>query len=109
MRCCAGPRTCLLAAAFVALTVPFDTDACDQPVKLPVPKAGPRSSLFGGTIERNLVNLVEKNVLDDWAIKKGKVPAKNIKWVATLGNRSYGGPVISGGRIFIGTNNERPR
>ena len=37
MRCCAGPRTILLAAAVVALTMPFDTDACDQPVKVKAP------------------------------------------------------------------------
>ena len=34
---------------------------------------------------------------------------KNIKWAVELGSRSYGGPVMAGGRIFIGTNNENPR
>ena len=32
-----------------------------------------------------------------------------IKWQADLGSRAYGGPTVSGGRVFVGTNNERPR
>src|SRR5439155_3847619 len=28
---------------------------------------------------------------------------------AALGGHAYGGPVIAGGRIFVGTNNEEPR
>ncbi len=71
-------------------------------------------AMFGGSPSRNLVNLTEKNILDDFAIEKrqnNKVvrPAKNVKWVAALGNKAYGGPVIAGGRIFVGTNNEKPR
>lgn len=64
--------------------------------------------MFGGTPSRNLVNLIDQNILDDFAVKpKGK--EKNVKWVATLGNKAYGGPVIAGGRVFVGTNNEKPR
>ena len=59
--------------------------------------------LFGGTVQRNMVNLVEKNVPTDWDVKTGK----NIKWVAELGSKAYGGPVVYGGKIFIGTNNDR--
>jgi len=29
---------------------------------------------------------------------------KNVKWVAKLGRRTTGSPVVSGGRVFIGTN-----
>lgn len=32
-----------------------------------------------------------------------------IKWTAKLGSSSYAVPVIAGGRIFIGTNNDSPR
>ena len=35
--------------------------------------------------------------------------AKNVKWVAELGSQSYGNVVVSGGKVFIGTNNEHPR
>lgn len=31
--------------------------------------------------------------------------AENIKWVARLGSQTYGNPVISGGKVFVGTNN----
>ncbi len=34
---------------------------------------------------------------------------KNVKWVADLGTHTHGTPVIAGGRVFIGTNNEQPR
>jgi len=34
----------------------------------------------------------------------GKAPKKNIKWVAELGDITYGTPVTSQGRVFIGTN-----
>ncbi|MBI4486174.1 MAG: PQQ-binding-like beta-propeller repeat protein, partial [Acidobacteria bacterium] len=30
----------------------------------------------------------------------------NVKWVAQLGSQSYGNPVVSGGMVFVGTNNE---
>ena len=31
--------------------------------------------------------------------------AKNIKWVAELGSRSYGSAVVHNGKVFVGTNN----
>jgi len=31
--------------------------------------------------------------------------AKNIRWVARLGTQTYGAPVVSGGKVFCGTNN----
>jgi outer membrane protein assembly factor BamB len=63
--------------------------------------------MFGGTINRNLANTVEKGIPDTWSIAKDA--EKNIKWVAKLGTVSYGGPTITGGRIFVGTNNDSPR
>jgi len=38
----------------------------------------------------------------DWDIKT----KKNVKWVAQLGSQSYGNPVVAGGIVFVGTNNE---
>jgi outer membrane protein assembly factor BamB len=32
-----------------------------------------------------------------------------IKWVAELGTETYSTPVVAGGRVLIGTNNDRPR
>ena len=34
---------------------------------------------------------------------------KNIKWIAPLGTETYSTPIVAGGRVFIGTNNEIPR
>src|SRR5262245_34488594 len=63
--------------------------------------------LFGGSVQRNLVNLVERNLPTSWDVTPGK--QKNIKWVADLGSKAYGGPIIAGGKVFVGTNNEKPR
>jgi outer membrane protein assembly factor BamB len=45
-----------------------------------------------------------------------KLPAKfdtksglNVKWSARLGTETHSTPIVSGGRIFIGTNNGEPR
>ncbi len=34
---------------------------------------------------------------------------KNVRWVAKVGSQTYGNPTVSGGKVFIGTNNESPR
>jgi len=34
---------------------------------------------------------------------------ENIRWVADLGSESYGGPVVASGKVFVGTNNGKPR
>jgi outer membrane protein assembly factor BamB len=34
---------------------------------------------------------------------------RNVKWVAPLGSQSYATPIVAGGRVLIGTNNEPPR
>lgn len=35
--------------------------------------------------------------------------SKNVKWVAKLGSQSFASPVIAGGKVYIGTNNDSPR
>jgi outer membrane protein assembly factor BamB len=68
----------------------------------------PAVAMFGGSPSRNLANTTEKNILGKFAVRpKGK--EKNVKWAAKLGSKAYGGPVVAGGRIFIGTNNANPR
>lgn len=64
--------------------------------------------MFGGTPARNMVNLIDKNIPTEWETRRGE-EKKNVKWVAKLGSRAYGGPTIAGGRIYVGTNNEAPR
>jgi outer membrane protein assembly factor BamB len=63
--------------------------------------------MFGGTRSRNLVNLDDTRIPTNWSVKKGA--EKNIKWSAQLGTKANRQPVISGGKIFIGTNNNVPR
>ena len=62
-------------------------------------------TMFGGTPDRNMVNLAAKGVPDKFNPEDKEV----LLWKADLGSRSYGGPVVAGGRVFVGTNNERPR
>jgi outer membrane protein assembly factor BamB len=63
--------------------------------------------LFGGSVARDLVNLVDKDIPVSWDVRKGM--EKNVKWSVPLGSKAYGGPTVSGGKIFIGTNNNTPR
>jgi outer membrane protein assembly factor BamB len=67
----------------------------------------PSWPLFGGSISRNMVNTFERNVPSEWSVEEGST--KNVKWVVDLGSKAYGGPVVAGGKVFIGTNNEKPR
>src|SRR5687768_3497636 len=57
--------------------------------------------MWGGTADRNMVSNM-KGLPSEWDVKTGK----NVKWVAKLGSQSYGNPVVAGGMVFVGTNNE---
>ena len=61
-------------------------------------------ALWGGTLSRNMVS-DEKNVPVSWDLETGE----NIKWTAELGSQSYAGPLIVGGKVFVGTNNKALR
>jgi outer membrane protein assembly factor BamB len=56
--------------------------------------------MWGGTPDRNMVS-DEKGMPHRWDVSSGE----NIRWKAPLGSQTYGNPVISDGKIFIGTNN----
>ena len=60
--------------------------------------------MWGGTPDRNMVSN-QKGMPTSWDVKT----KKNIKWAATLGSQSYGNPVVSGGQVYVGTNNEAVR
>lgn len=71
--------------------------------------------MWGGTPDRNMVGTATNLPVE---IVPGKLDAneqpdlssaKNILWAAKLGSQTYGNPVVSGGRVFVGTNNESPR
>ncbi len=61
--------------------------------------------MYGGDLSRDLVNLKAKGIPTTWDTAKGE----NILWSADLGSKAYGGPIVAGGRIFVGTNNDNPR
>ena len=60
--------------------------------------------MWGGTPDRNMVSKMT-GLPTEWDVKT----KKNIKWVADLGSQSYGNPVVAGGLVFVGTNNELMR
>jgi outer membrane protein assembly factor BamB len=57
--------------------------------------------MWGGTADRNLVSNM-KGLPIAWDVKT----KKNVKWVAELGSQAYGNPVVAGGVVLVGTNNE---
>ena len=81
-----------------------DPIAATVQAQTPIAKVGDWI-MYGGNASRNLVNLQAKNIPVEWDAKKGT----NILWSADLGSKAYGGPIIAGGRIFVGTNNQKPR
>jgi outer membrane protein assembly factor BamB len=60
--------------------------------------------MWGGTPDRNMVSDAT-GLPTEWDVRTGQ----NVKWVAELGSQSYGNPVVAGGMVFVGTNNEAPR
>lgn len=58
--------------------------------------------MWGGTTDRNMVSGMT-TAAAEWDTDS----MKNIAWVAELGSSSYGNPVVVGGKVFVGTNNER--
>ena len=60
--------------------------------------------MWGGTPDRNMISNM-KGLPVSWDVKT----KMNVKWVATLGSQSYGNPVVAGGQVYVGTNNEAVR
>jgi len=69
-------------------------------VLLAAPAAVERG-MFGGSFARNMVS-DETGLPADWDVKTGK----NVKWWADVGSQAYAGPVVTGGKVFVGTNND---
>jgi outer membrane protein assembly factor BamB len=66
---------------------------------------------WGGREDRNMVS-GEKGLPVDFdpgdlkADAASQKPGRNVRWVVPLGSRTFSTPVVSGGRVFIGTNND---
>ncbi len=56
--------------------------------------------MWGGGPTRNAV-AIARGIPHDWDVET----KRNIRWTAPLGSVTYGGPVVAGGRVFVGTNN----
>jgi len=59
---------------------------------------------WGERFTRNMVS-EEKGLPESFDPKTGR----NVKWVVELGTQTHSTPVVSGGRVLIGTNNGRSR
>lgn len=97
-------RNAVLVLTAVSLASPIDAlRAADQPQ-------------WGEANTRNMIS-AETGLPSDFAPgernpETGDIDlatARNVKWVARLGQTSYGTPVVAGGRVFVGTNNGSPR
>ncbi len=71
---------------------------------------------WGGTPAHNMVSAesglpvaAEIGEPPESADKFDKEKAKNVKWIAKLGNQAYGNTTVSGGKVYVGTNNGSPR
>jgi outer membrane protein assembly factor BamB len=82
---------CTLISLAAALACSVTAFSSDQPQ-------------WGQAWSRNMVS-EERGLPVDFDPKSGR----NVKWVAALGTETHSTPVIAGGRIFIGTNNDEPR
>ena len=69
--------------------------------------------MFGGAPDRNMVNLVDTGLSHEFPKGEGgdesRVLGNRVKWREALGNPSWSGPIVAGGKVFAGTNNENPR
>ena len=65
--------------------------------------------MFGGTIERNMANPLEKNIADDVERQEEQAVGERQVVAASSAARPTAVPSIAGGRIFVGTNNDKPR
>jgi len=91
-----SPALLLLAVLACAALSPAPLAASDP--------GGGNWPMWGGTPDRNMVSNM-KGLPAEWDVKT----KKNVKWVAGLGSQSYGNPVVAGGMVFVGTNNELVR
>ncbi len=66
--------------------------------------AGSDVGMYGNTPDRNMVSDAT-GLPSSWDTESGA----NIRWKQKLGTQSYGGPVLAGGVLYVGTNNENPR
>ena len=103
MRKLGGQRLLTIAFALLATgLLPFAF--CLLPSASASDPGGGDWPMWGGTPDRNMVSNM-KGLPTSWDVKT----KANVKWIAALGSQSYGNPVVAGGQIYVGTNNEGVR
>lgn len=83
------------------------------PTENPVLAKGDWTQWQGGPTRNNVPVVDPDTVPLEWAPGEfdrntgawNPSTAKNIKWVTQLGSQTYGNPVVSKGKVFVGTNN----
>ncbi len=106
-----GSLALLIVSSLILLNPLLGQDAVDTAKAKPAasPDGRPKVAakldikdwpLWGGTIGRNMVS-GEKGVTFDFDLKE----KKNVVWSAQLGSQTYGNPIVSGGKVLVGTNN----
>ena len=60
-----------------------------------------QAAMFGNSPSRNMVS-DETGLPAEWDVSSGM----NVKWSQPVGSQAYAGPVVYGGQVFVGTNNE---
>jgi outer membrane protein assembly factor BamB len=101
----------VITAALIAMTVAISTWTRVPPVSPalaasltdPAPK---RIPMFGEGPSRNMVNTRDKNLPHDWSVESGR--EKHVLWSADLGRMAWG-VVVGDGKVFVATNNQKPR
>lgn len=93
-RCGARGRVFRLTARLAALTAGLNvalTRAADQPQ-------------WGELFSRNMVS-------SETGLPESFDPAtgRHVRWIAEIGTETHATPIVAGGRVYIGTNNGRPR
>ncbi|MBT3202118.1 MAG: PQQ-binding-like beta-propeller repeat protein [Phycisphaerales bacterium] len=87
----------------ITLIFTFLTAGLVASLYVPVAQGADRPQ-WGNPHDRNMTS-PEKNLpatLDPAA-------GKNVRWSVDIGTKTYSPPIIAGGKVFIGTNNGRPR
>lgn len=114
MACCPNLKRWLAAGVVVAIfaaTLVFAT----LPGTLPTQGGDSLKSnegdwvMYGGTPARNFVNLAARNLPVKWVDDDDEIKKEFVLWSAELGSKAYGGPVVAGDKVIVGTNNQRPR
>ena len=95
--------TTAVLAMLLELAAPSSLPAADQP------QWGQQGSRNMVSAEKGLPAWFDPGQRDPDTGRIDPQSTKNVKWTAPLGNITYGSPIVAGGRVFVGTNNNAPR